>query len=65
MTALSRRRFNALTGIATIGAAVPLRFAKATEFAFKLGTNLPENPSVERICPQGSGRDHASNRRPI
>jgi tripartite ATP-independent transporter DctP family solute receptor len=42
MTRLSRRHFTALAGLATIGAAVPLRYAKAAEFAFKLGTNVPE-----------------------
>ena len=42
MTTLSRRSFTALAGLATIGAAVPLRYAKAAEFSFKLGTNVPE-----------------------
>jgi TRAP-type transport system periplasmic protein len=42
MTRLSRRHFTALAGLATIGAAVPLRYARAAEFAFKLGTNVPE-----------------------
>jgi TRAP-type transport system periplasmic protein len=42
MTTLTRRRFNALAGLATIGAAVPLRLARAAEFSFKLGTNVPE-----------------------
>ena len=42
MTRLSRRQFTALAGLATIGAAVPLRYAKAAEFSFKLGTNVPE-----------------------
>ena len=42
MTKLSRRYFTALAGLATIGAAVPLRYAKAAEFSFKLGTNVPE-----------------------
>ena len=42
MITFSRRRFNALVGSATIGAAVPLRYAKAAEFSFKLGTNVPE-----------------------
>jgi tripartite ATP-independent transporter DctP family solute receptor len=42
MTALSRRRFSALAGIAAIGAAVPLRHASAAEFSFKWGTNVPE-----------------------
>ena len=43
MTTLTRRRFTALTGLAAIGAAVPLRHAKAAEFSFKLGTNVPES----------------------
>ncbi|HTP90970.1 MAG TPA: TRAP transporter substrate-binding protein, partial [Xanthobacteraceae bacterium] len=43
MTALSRRRFTALAGLATIGAAIPLRYAEAAEFSFKLGTNVPES----------------------
>src|SRR6516164_5142914 len=42
MTTFSRRRFTALAGLATIGAAVPLRYAKAAEFSFKLSTNVPE-----------------------
>jgi len=42
MTRLSRRHFTALAGLATIGAAVPLRYAKAAEFGFKLGTNVPD-----------------------
>jgi tripartite ATP-independent transporter DctP family solute receptor len=42
MITCSRRRFSALVGLATIGAAVPLRYAKAAEFSFKLGTNVPE-----------------------
>jgi tripartite ATP-independent transporter DctP family solute receptor len=42
MTTLSRRSFTALAGLATIGVAVPLRYAKAAEFSFKLGTNVPE-----------------------
>ena len=42
MTRLSRRQFTALAGLATIGAAAPLRYAKAAEFSFKLGTNVPE-----------------------
>ena len=42
MTTLSRRSFTALAGLATVGAAVPMRYAKAAEFSFKLGTNVPE-----------------------
>ena len=42
MTALSRRRFAAQAGLAAIGAAFPLRYAKAAEFSFKWGTNVPE-----------------------
>jgi TRAP-type transport system periplasmic protein len=42
MTKLSRRKFTALAGVATIGAAVPLRRANAAEFSFKLGTNVPD-----------------------
>ncbi|ACA16226.1 TRAP dicarboxylate transporter, DctP subunit [Methylobacterium sp. 4-46] len=38
----SRRRFAALCATAAIGAALPLRFARAAEFTFKLGTNVPE-----------------------
>ena len=43
MTHLSRRRFAALGAMATIGAAMPLRYAHAAEFVFKLGTNVPES----------------------
>ena len=42
MSKFSRRQFTALAGLATIGAAVPLRYARAAEFSFKLGTNVPE-----------------------
>ena len=37
MTYYNRRRFTALAGLATLGAAVPLRYARAAEFSFKLG----------------------------
>jgi TRAP-type transport system periplasmic protein len=43
MYAISRRRFTALGAAATIGAAVPLRYALAAEFNFKLGTNVPDS----------------------
>src|SRR5262249_42425647 len=43
MTMLSRRRFIALAGLSTAGATIPLRSAKAAEFTFKLGTNVPES----------------------
>lgn len=40
---LSRRRFATLGAVATIGAALPLRYAHAdAEFTFKWGTNVPE-----------------------
>ncbi len=39
---LSRRRFAVLGAAATIGAATPLRYARAAEFVFKLGTNVPD-----------------------
>ena len=42
MTELSRRKFAALAGAASIGAAVPLHRANAAQFSFKLGTNVPE-----------------------
>lgn len=42
MAQLTRRHFSALAGLAAVGAAVPLRYAKAAEFVFKLGTNVPE-----------------------
>jgi len=42
MITFSRRSFTALAGFATLGAAIPLRYAKAAEFSFKLGTNVPE-----------------------
>ena len=43
-TTFSRRRFAARSGlIATVGAALPLRYAQAAaEFTFKWGTNVPE-----------------------
>src|ERR1700722_2503008 len=40
---ISRRHFAKMGAIAAIGAAVPLRFAWAAEFSFKLGTNVPES----------------------
>ena len=43
MAKLSRRQFTALAGVATVGAAVPLRRANAAQFSFKLGTNVPES----------------------
>jgi tripartite ATP-independent transporter DctP family solute receptor len=39
---LSRRRFAGLGAAATIGAALPLRYAHAAEFTFKWGTNVPD-----------------------
>jgi TRAP-type transport system periplasmic protein len=42
MLTLSRRRFTALA-VTTIGAAIPLRYARAAEFTFKLGTNVPDS----------------------
>jgi TRAP-type transport system periplasmic protein len=42
MLTLSRRRFAALA-VTTIGAAIPLRYARAAEFTFKLGTNVPDS----------------------
>ncbi|MGU3495418.1 TRAP transporter substrate-binding protein [Xanthobacteraceae bacterium A53D] len=39
---LSRRRFGALAAGSAIAAAVPLRYANAAEFTFKVGTNVPE-----------------------
>lgn len=40
---ISRRRFAKVGALAAIGAAVPLRFARAAEFSFKLGTNVPDS----------------------
>jgi TRAP-type transport system periplasmic protein len=64
MTSLSRRRFTALAGFATIGAAVPLHYANAAEFSFKLGTNVPEthplnvyaSKAAEEIAQSTDGR---------
>ncbi len=39
---LSRRRFTTLGAVATVGAALPLRYAHAAEFTFKWGTNVPD-----------------------
>lgn len=39
---LPRRGLAALCGAAAVGAAFPLRRARAAEFAFKWGTNVPE-----------------------
>jgi tripartite ATP-independent transporter DctP family solute receptor len=64
MTKLSRRSFTAMAGLATVGAAVPLRYAKAAEFSFKLGTNVPEShplnvyarKAAEEITQQTDGK---------
>src|SRR6478735_387513 len=64
MTKLSRRYFTAMAGLATLGAAVPLRYAKAAEFSFKLGTNVPEShplnvyarKAAEEITQQTDGK---------
>src|SRR6478672_8095618 len=64
MTKLSRRYFTAMAGLATLGAAIPLRYAKAAEFSFKLGTNVPEShplnvyarKAAEEITQQTDGK---------
>src|SRR6201993_3407309 len=64
MIKVSRRSFTAMAGLATIGAAVPLRYARAAEFSFKLGTNVPEShplnvyarKAAEEITQQTDGR---------
>jgi TRAP-type transport system periplasmic protein len=64
MTKLSRRSFTAMAGLATVGAAVPLRYAKAAEFSFKLGTNVPDShplnvyarKAAEEITQQTDGK---------
>jgi len=43
MTYYTRRRFTAVASLAAIGAAIPLRYARAAEFTFKLGINVPES----------------------
>lgn len=40
--AITRRRAAVLGGSAVLAAATPLRFARAAEFSFKWGTNVPE-----------------------
>ena len=42
MTIITRRRFAALTAATAVMSAVPSRHAKAAEFSFKLGTNVPD-----------------------
>ncbi|MBE7197076.1 MAG: TRAP transporter substrate-binding protein [Parafilimonas terrae] len=39
---MTRRRVAALGAAATLGAAYPLRYARAAEFSFKWGTNVPD-----------------------
>ncbi len=39
---ISRRLFTKIGAGATIGAALPLRYARAAEFTFKWGTNVPD-----------------------
>src|SRR6201993_3343565 len=64
MIKVSRRSFTAMAGLATIGAAVPLRYARAAEFSFKLGTNVPEShplnvyarKAAEEITQQTDGK---------
>lgn len=41
--AISRRRFAALAAGGAVAAALPLRYAHAAEFTFKVGTNVPES----------------------
>ena len=64
MAQVSRRSFTAMAGLATLGAAIPLRYAKAAEFSFKLGTNVPEShplnvharKAAEEITQQTDGK---------
>jgi TRAP-type transport system periplasmic protein len=64
MAKVSRRSFTAMAGLATLGAAIPLRYAKAAEFSFKLGTNVPEShplnvyarKAAEEITQQTDGK---------
>lgn len=46
MLTMSRRRFTALGAATAISVATPLRYAKAAEFTFKLGTNVPESHPI-------------------
>ncbi|MDP4022975.1 TRAP transporter substrate-binding protein [Methylobacterium sp. NEAU 140] len=39
----TRRRFATLAAASAIGSAYPLRYARAAEFSFKWGTNVPES----------------------
>ena len=61
---ISRRRFAKIGAFTAIGAAVTLRFARAAEFSFKLGTNVPDShplnvyarKAAEEIQQQTDGR---------
>ncbi len=64
MTMITRRRFAALTGAGAVAAALPLRYAHAAEFSFKLGTNVPDthplnvyaNKAADEIAKATDGR---------
>jgi tripartite ATP-independent transporter DctP family solute receptor len=61
---ITRRSFAALVGGTAISAALPIRYAKAAEFTFKVGTNVPEShplnvylrKAAEQIKTETGGR---------
>jgi tripartite ATP-independent transporter DctP family solute receptor len=61
---ITRRSFTALLGGTAIAAGMPIRFAKAAEFTFKVGTNVPEShplnvhlrKAAEKITTETGGR---------
>ncbi|MCW1840450.1 TRAP transporter substrate-binding protein [Prosthecomicrobium hirschii] len=64
MTRITRRGFATLGAATVLGCALPLRYAKAAEFTFKLGTNVPETHPLNiylrkasaQIAEQTNGR---------
>ena len=65
MTYYTCRRFTAVAGLAAIGAAIALRYARAAEFTFKLGTNVPESHPLNVYARMAAEEIKAGDRRQI
>jgi TRAP-type C4-dicarboxylate transport system substrate-binding protein len=61
---ITRRRFAVLAGGTAVAAALPLRYARAAEYSFKIGTNVPAThplnvhltKAAEQVKAETSGR---------
>jgi tripartite ATP-independent transporter DctP family solute receptor len=61
---LNRRKLVTLAGASLVSSAIPLRYARAAEFNFKIGTNVPAShplnvhlsKAVERVKTETNGR---------